>query len=203
MGNIINDIVEDIDIKPNKTKIVFKWLLIIGTTLIGLAFAFGQFKSSFFNRMDVFETSIIENTVAIKQLKETTVVGFEKVNARVDKGYDDGMTILGQYQQNNIQQMGLIIDYGTSNKDMLKRMLTIGAMNLDGEVNKIKNENPMGEEYIGVAYFINIDTNDTTFSVTGATQKYIDGLDTNHYDLALISASKKYPNRFDFSYSNK
>lgn len=206
MRNIINDIVEDIDIKPNKTKIVFRWVLTIAVMLIGLAFAFGQFKSSFFNRMDEFETSLMKNTEAIEVLGKTSVVGFEQVNTRIDKVYDDGLKMSKEFQENNIQQLELIIDYGSSNKDMLKRMLRINSLNLETQVNRAKNENLVIEkpkEYIGIVYIIGMETNDTTFGITGATQKFIDDIDKDKYIVESINKNNEYPNRFDFSYHNK
>jgi len=86
MGNIIDDIVEDIEIKPNKIKKVFKWMISIAIGLIGTAFMLGQFKSSFFNRMDSFE-------INLNKLKTEQINDFNSVNARIDKGYDDGILI--------------------------------------------------------------------------------------------------------------
>lgn len=192
--------------KPNKTKIVFRWVLTIAVTLIGLAFAFGQFKSSFFNRMDEFETSLMKNTEAIEVLGKTSVVGFEQVNTRIDKVYDDGLKMSKEFQENNIQQLELIIDYGSSNKDMLKRMLRINSLNLETQVNRAKNENLVIEkpkEYIGIVYIIGMETNDTTFGITGATQKFIDDIDKDKYIVESINKNNEYPNRFDFSYHNK
>ena len=38
MGNIVNDIVENIEIKPNKNKLILKWVISIAGSLIAVAF---------------------------------------------------------------------------------------------------------------------------------------------------------------------
>ena len=43
----LNDIVEEVNIKPNKSKLIIRWIISIAGTLIIVAFGFGQFKSSF------------------------------------------------------------------------------------------------------------------------------------------------------------
>ena len=135
MGNIINDIVEDIEIKPNKIKKVLKWVISIAVGLIGIAFVLGQFKSSFFIRMDSFE-------INLNELKIEQNDGFNSINARIDKTYDDGVLILNEFQQNNNKKLELIIDYGNSNKDLLKQMLEITTINLESQIEKAKIENP-------------------------------------------------------------
>ena len=122
MGNIIDDIVEDIEIKPNKIKKVLKWVISIAVGLIGIAFVLGQFKSSFFIRMDSFE-------INLNELKKEQTNGFNSMNARIDKAYDDGTLILNEFKQNNNKKLELIIDYGSSNKDLLKQMLEINSLN--------------------------------------------------------------------------
>jgi len=128
MGNILNDIVEEIDIKPNKTKLILKWIISIAGSLIVFAFVFGQFKSSFFNKMDKFEKTLNKSITTIDELKIEVNKGFEDVNARVDKVYIDGFKAFEEYQEFNKKQLILVLDYGQNNKKLLKEMLEVNIL---------------------------------------------------------------------------
>ena len=95
MSNIIADITEDIDIKikPNKVNFYVKWGAIIAGILITGAFIYGQFSSNHFNRINEIEKNVKENMEATTLLKQEMTDGFNKVNTRIDKIYDDGYLI--------------------------------------------------------------------------------------------------------------
>jgi len=226
MGNIVEDIVEDIEIKPKNTKRIIKWIVSGAVTLVGIAFTLGQFKASFFNRMDTFEDALNKNTAAIEQIDAD-------FNAKIDKVYDDGVKIFNDFQEYNTKQLGLIIDYGSENKDMLKRMLELQNMerarNLETQVEQAKKTEPTptydgeaefsaveeGRDYsiaaipmkdkpfMNEVFLIEVETNDTTFNITGATQEYVNSINTNKYEVGAVIESDKYPKRYDFSYRKK
>jgi len=123
MGNIFEDIAQDIEVKPNKSKLVLKWVVRIAVILICGAFIFGQLKIKSLNKVNTFEKSLQENTKAIQDLNTKVVDGFKAVNGRIDKVYDDGNKSFNDYVTFNKEQLKMVIDYGQSNKDMLKRML--------------------------------------------------------------------------------
>ena len=123
MGNIFEDIAQDIEVKPNKSKLVLKWVVRIAVILICGAFVFGQLKIKSLNKVNTFEKSLQENTKAIQDLNTKVVDGFKAVNGRIDKVYDDGNKSFNDYVTFNKEQLKMVIDYGQSNKDMLKRML--------------------------------------------------------------------------------
>ena len=125
MANIFEDIVNDIPIKESKTKKILKWVIRIAVLLIVGAFIAGQIKIRSINKVNNFEKTLQENTQAVKDLKQETQAGFKAVNQRIDKVYDDGSKTFTDFQDFNLKQLGLIIDYGQSNKDMLKRMLDL------------------------------------------------------------------------------
>ena len=125
MANIFEDIVNDIPIKESKTKKILKWVIRIAVLLIVGAFIAGQIKIRSINKVNNFEKTLQENTQAVKDLKQETQAGFKAVNQRIDKVYDDGSKAFNDFQDFNLKQLGLIIDYGQSNKDMLKRMLDL------------------------------------------------------------------------------
>ena len=232
MGNLANDIVEEVNIKPNNTKRIIRIVIGIATSLIVVAFAFGQFKSSFFNRMDSLEEKLDGQTIDIEQLTTDMNKGFDEVDTKIDKIYSDGLTIFNNFQEYNDAQLGLIIDYGSGNKDMLKRMLEISSMKqtqqVESQIETAKKEEPTykGEvEFIPIdeegrnlsiavtslrdapfmseSISIEVETNDTTFYISGATKKYYDGINKNKYDVGALIDSAKYPNRYDFAYRNK
>jgi hypothetical protein len=68
-----------------------------------------------------------ENTKAIEELKSETRDGFNQVNGRIDKVYDDGFDAFNKFQEYNRKQFEIIIDYGNQDKAMLKRILEISA----------------------------------------------------------------------------
>jgi len=224
MGNIINDIVEEIEVKPNKNKLILKWVISIAASLIGLAFVLGQFKSSFFNRMDGFEEALNQNTASIERMETKMDKNFVEVNTRIDKGYDDGMEILQDYQEFNKKQLILVLDYGQTNKDLLKEMLELNskenARSVENQIEQSKNQEikppykgevefiPIDDE-TGVKAFMNelltieTETQDTIFSLVGATQNYINGIDKKRYVVGPTLESNRYPGRYDVSYRKK
>lgn len=214
MGNIINDIVEDVNIKPNKTKKVLKWVLTGAVALISIAFTFGQFKSSFFNRMDAFETSINNNTATIESMKTEMNNSFDEVNTRIDKGYSDGLDALQDYQEFNKKQLILVLDYGQTNKKLLKEMLEINmqekAKSVENQINKARTEplvsnepQKKSENYINLIHLIEDETKDTIFYLTGAKKEYINNINKNKYEVGEMKENNKNPNLFDVNYRNK
>jgi hypothetical protein len=137
MANIFEDIVNDIPIKESKTKKILKWVIRIGILLIFGAFILGQIKIKSINKVNNFEKTLQENTQAVKDLKQETETGFNAVNKRIDKVYDDGNKVFNDFQDFNLKQLGLIIDYGQSNKDMLKRMLDL---NMNEKSKTVENQ---------------------------------------------------------------
>jgi len=226
MGNIVNDIVDNIDIKPNKTKLYLKWGASIAGSLIVIAFAFGQFKSSFFNRMDNLEGKVDINNAAIEQLGTDLNKNFTDVNARIDKGYNDGLDALQDYQEFNKKQLILVLDYGQTNKELLKEMLQINmeekAKSVENQMIQARSEPIVAAEkpefsisvqqvdpqkktkdYISMIHFIEVETNDTIFNLTGATMEYINKIDTNKYKLGAITENFNHPKSYDVSYRKK
>lgn len=218
MGNIFADIAEDIEIKPSRSKILIKWVFRFAYVAIAVAFTWGQIRTNRITRLNGIESSI--GTIKVNQQ-----AGFDNlsgrindVNDRIDKVYDDGYNAFLQYDEYNKKQFELLIDYGAENKELLKRMLELNSMEQTREVTndltKVRNTNtpdiPINENkieikpYYSMANFIELSTNDTTFSVSGATQEYINSIDTKRYIINNdIRPSAKHTGRFDFSYKNK
>lgn len=216
MGNIINDIVNDVDIKikPNKTKRILKWFISVSLSLIVIAFALGQFKSSFFNRMDYFENNLNKQTIKIEQLQTEITTGFNNIDVKINNIYIDGFNLFDEYQNFNKEQLLLVLDYGQTNKDLLKRMIELNTNEKTRKVKtqleqaKIENDNIIvkpikSPNYISLAYNIKIESGDTIFHLIAATKKYINNIDKNKYEVGAMTENLKHPNLYNVSYRNK
>jgi hypothetical protein len=223
MSNIIKDIVEEIEIKPNKTKLVIKWIISLSATLITLAFVFGQFKSSFFSRMDKFEETLNNNIKATTEIKNEMSAGFSGVNARIDKVYSDGYKAFDDYQRFNKAQLILVLDYGQTNKELLKKMLELNmqekSKTVESQLEQAKTEsvvppNPelsisirqnnvsVGNNYISLVSFVN-SQGDTLYQLTGATKEYIEKINRNRYNVGQMIQNQTNPRLFDVTYITK
>jgi len=219
MGNIVNDIVDEINIKPNKTKLILKWTLSIAGSLIAIAFILGQFKSSFFNRMDSFETSLNQQTILVNELQVNVNNGFDDVDKRIDKIYTDGFNSFKEYQEFNKQQLLLVLDYGQENKELLRRMLELNAdeqrRDVETQILQAKNgverqegqiivkQKLTGIDYVKLTHMIEVETGDTIFNLTATTKEYINNIDTNKYKIGTMIENQNYSNLYDVSYRNK
>jgi hypothetical protein len=215
MSNIISDIIEDVDVKvkPNKTKFYIKWIVRITISLIIFAFAIGQIKVKFLNRIDVIENGQAENEKTITELKKQVSDGFTNVNLRIDKIYDDGYVAFIDYQRFNNKQLELIIDYGTKNKELLKKMLEINSIEREkivgSSIEQAKKNLQSYKNFVGIFRYnelstqINVNGIDTIFSILGATQEYINEIKNKNYNVGEVKNSNKYPGLYDFKYQNK
>jgi len=222
MGNILNDIVEEIDVKPNKTKLILKWVLRIGGTLIGAAFVFGQIKMGHLNRLDGMEAELLKQGNTLTEIKAENQLNFDATNARIDKVYSDGVILFNDYQEYNGKQLELIIDFGQENKDMLKRMLEINALekkqNVAMQAEQAKNEKPFigvrresdvvftpvfDDPYVSHVQMIEVESSDTINYLTAATKIYVTSLDRNKYLVGVMTENPDYPGRYDVAYRNK
>jgi len=126
MGSIYEDIVEDINIaKPTATKLILKWTVRIAAALITVAFTYGQIKGSRVNRLSDIEDGLNANTKAVIEMRQEMKSSIDALNGKIDKVYDDGFKAFNDFQQYNDKKLGMIIDYGSKDKEMLKRMLEI------------------------------------------------------------------------------
>jgi len=128
MGNIFSDITEDIELKPTKSKKIIKWLVRIAVALIVLAFGYGQYKVIRLNKMAEIEKATIELKQQIETNTKAMTEGLESVNKRIDKVYDDGIREFNSFQDFNKKQLIMIIDYGQTNKSLLKQMLELNSI---------------------------------------------------------------------------
>jgi len=210
MSDIIKDVFEDIELKPNKSKIVLKWVIRISVALIGSAFVFGQVKMSHFNKLNKIDETLQEQTTAIEELKVSMNDGFDKLNHRIDKVYDDGYNSFNDFQLYNKKQLEIIVDYGQENKELVKKMLDVNSTektrNVETNLQQSKKENLIviaSEKNVhNIITIVSDNGKDTTYQVTGATKEYINKINKTKYNVGKITSSK-YPGFFDVKYTNK
>lgn len=58
--DIVDDLMEDVEIKPNKSKLVIKWTVRISILAIVAAFIIGQFRITYLNKFTNIENNIIK-----------------------------------------------------------------------------------------------------------------------------------------------
>lgn len=68
--SILEDIVEETNFTPKKSKPVVKWVIRISFILIGLAFAFGGFKQTVIFELNEYRTQVNKNTEEINLIKK-------------------------------------------------------------------------------------------------------------------------------------
>jgi hypothetical protein len=124
-NNIFDGITDGIDLKPNKLKLILKWGINFAPAIIYGAFTIGQVKMNSADSIKELNKSLIENTQTIKELKIEVANQNTKTNLRIDKIYETGYDAFADYQDYNKKQLNLIIDYGQSNKELLKKMLEV------------------------------------------------------------------------------
>lgn len=214
MSDILEDIVKDVEIKPDKSKLVLKWVIRIGSFLIGIAFVFGQYKMTNLDKMGDIQKSLKETKENIIELKTSQKEDFDALNAKVDKVYTDGYQAFDDFQQYNKKQLEIIVDYGQNNKELVKKMLDVNMMEKNKSVeNQLQQAKatPIGKTSIGVREttdYVSMmtstaqNTHDTTFYVQGATKAYVDKVKSK-YKVKNVQNSQKYSGLFDITFENK
>jgi hypothetical protein len=212
MTDILNDIIDNIKLKPNKWKILNKWIIRISIILIGCAFVIGQIKVINLNRISKLEEKVDENTIATNKVRDDLNKNFDLLNHRIDKVYDDGYYSFNEYQIYTKKQIGLIIDYSNTNKDLLKQMIDLNGYEINKQIQnnleKSKNKNILIKPVANLNYqnlMITInDNDDTIFYVTGAIKKYLDSLlIDDRYKIINAYINKGNSALFDIEFTNK
>lgn len=223
MSNIITDIVDEIQIKPSKSKLVLKWVVRVALVLISGAFVVGQIKVSRQNKMNDFEKSLNNNTNATIELKR-------EMKNRIDKVYADGYKAFDDFQQFNKKQLILVLDYGQINKELLKKILELNTIektkSVENQLEQAKNETnvvkelpdavnelpdkefsikviPKSKPYRNLIVSVLIGTTDSVYSLIGATKEYINSLDRNKYKIGGMIENNNYLGLCDVTYTIK
>jgi len=210
--DILDDIVDEINIKPNKSKPIFKWVIRISFILIGSAFIVGQLKIKFFNKINEIQKSVDLNHNELIEIKKNMSDGFKDVNIRIDNVYVDGYSAFDEYVKYNKKQLEMIVDYGSTNKFLVKRMLEI---NVDENSKKIQNALEVSKNKNNKIHFDNSndvlfmykkydnDIKDTIYFVIGANKEYVNLKKNNCKIIGEIVKNVTYPNLFDFYFMKK
>jgi hypothetical protein len=205
--NIVTDIVEQIvDEKPEKAKNIRKWLIRISIVLIGAAFTYGQLKMRNLNKIESIQKSIerleVETKKNTESINNLEVSFMDELNKMKNEGY----VWFEDYQQYSMSQFELIIDYGSSNKDLLKRMIDINSKGKIQEVktnieqSKIPVKSPDPSAF-GITHVIGVNTSDTLFNARNASEDFLNKIRTR-YKVIKVTPSTHRENSFNISYQN-
>jgi len=222
-SNFISEFVDDINIKTDRLRLTIKWIIRVSVFLIGGAFVFGQVKMARLNKLDEIQKSLLAQSEAMADLKKQVNDGFDKVNTRINNIYTDGYKGFADFQDYNKKQFELIIDYGNSDKELLKKMLELNIMEKTKSVeNELQQERletyntdvpqqKSKNDLIGNAnlQFSNISTtiisvngDDTIFNANGCDAYYLNQI-KKKYTIIKLENSTKFPNFLDVTYKNK
>lgn len=138
MSNILYDITEDIDIKikPSKTRFYFKWGIRIFISIVIISFFLGKTFVKYSNDVETIVNTQKTHENSINELKND----INKINKRIDKVYDDGYKEFVEYQKYNNEQLLLILEYGSKNKDVLKKIIEIKSKENAKKIEQMLNE---------------------------------------------------------------
>ncbi|MFW6242712.1 MAG: hypothetical protein ACOC2W_00980 [bacterium] len=212
-NDLVNDVVNEIDNKPPKIKIILKWVIRASIILIAGSFVFGQVKMSKLNRLDNIEKEITKNNKETANLKTEMESSFlivnsriDGVNLRIDKMYDDGVEMFNEYQEYNQKQLGLIIDHGTDNKDLIKEMINVNSskqkLDVESQIIKSKNENNVNDnDDESSIVVVNSNVDDTTFFMSNARISDVDSIVSDEY--RIVDMNKNDKGLYDVKYESR
>ena len=201
-------ILEDIEFKGNKANILLKWVIgLAGSAIVG-AFVIGQIKMTRLNKLDDIEALALQGIEATAKLEAKVDANAEKTDAKIDKLYEDGFEAFEEYREFNNEQFKLIIDYGATNKDLLKRMLDLNSQEKSKQIGnglqESKREEPVVKNpKLSEVAFQEVETGKTFYLIGNAPENYLDTLDLKRYVITLKEESDKYPGLYNFEYNDK
>lgn len=146
------------------SKTVIGWIAGGAISFVNIVFYFGVSKANTDNAInndikDLKELTI-QNHNDMAELKKTFTDFTTSVNNKFNKMYDDEYNRWNDYQVYSKKQFELIIDYGSSNKKLMKDMLD---MNHTDEMNKLKKEIEKNKNDISIK-MMKIEIADTVIS---------------------------------------
>ena len=96
--DIVDDLMEDVEIKPNKSKLIIKWTVRISILAIVGAFIIGQFRITYLNKFTNIENNIIQlektdlrlqtKDVELEKKVENLEINVNKNTDKIEKNTD-------------------------------------------------------------------------------------------------------------------
>lgn len=205
--NLVSDIVEQIvDQKPEKAKMIRTWMIRISVVLIGTAFTYGQLKMRNLNKIEALQQSIERLEAETK--KNTEAINNMEINFNNEliNMKNEGFIWFEDYQKYSKTQFELIIDYGSTNKDLLKRMIGINTQGKTQEVKANIEQSKVPVKSIdnsafGISYAVNINKTDTVFTVRNASVEYLNNIKKKS-KIINVTPSPYKENSFNITYQN-
>jgi len=141
-----------IKIKPENANKIIKWLTLLFTILIIIAFRIGSLRTKYLTKLDDIDENVTKNgqeLVKTNQKVDSVVVELSK---KIDNVYDDGIVAMKEYQTHTNEQLSLIIDFTKEkvNEDLLKKTLDLNSKtterSMENYVNNLKENNQVEKE---------------------------------------------------------
>lgn len=218
--DIVNDVVDEVTSKSSIRRLIYRWGGRIFLFLISGAYVIGQLQMAHLSKITDFQKSIDDVKKNQIEMKQDMKDGFNKIDLRFNKVYDDGYKEFNDYQEYNNKQLSLIIDYSKTDKDLLKRVLDLNKLeknkNVENELQQAKNhmsqtstitvrkiDSNLGIkdlDYKEIITTVSINNNDTTYNVFGSTLNFYNKIKNMNYNINEINPSTKYRGLYDFTY---
>lgn len=193
---------KNIAVNPVMLKIIFEWGFSLFIAIGGGAYAWGVHKSNKNN--DKIEQKIENLQATVISYHQDDVVNYQNLKSSIKKVYNDGYELYNNNQKFEQRQFNLLIDYGTSNKSLLKQILkdnqeqknedvlnyverSKSSIDTAESINKKNGKNIIiGRKLSSTINIININGNDTTFMITDVDINYIDNVLKSKYNIKEI-----------------
>jgi hypothetical protein len=205
ISSIFSDFIDKLNLSPDKLKFLLKIIIKTSITLISGAFIIGKIYGNFERKLD-------ENTKATNEMRQEMHQGFNSVNQRIDVIYNDGYKEFTDYQDYNKKQFELVIDYSSTNKELLKKVLELNNIektkSVENNLNlleKTTNTNIdklilKNNNYISLSHIVSKETKDTIFYLIGATKEFVNKINNSHYDIINTVKNSDYPYLTNITY---
>jgi len=151
-------------------KNIVGWIAGGAVTLINVVFYLGVSNANKGNDFKELKELTVQNSKDISDVKETFKNFTLTINNKFTKVYDDQYNSMVDYQAYSKKQFELIIEYGLTNKKLMKDILD---MNHTEEMNKMKKESEKSKNDISNTKMIKMNIDSTTTDIKILNNKII------------------------------
>lgn len=207
------NIFEDIEFKGNKANILLKWVVFLAVFGIVTAFVIGQLKINHLNKLDDIEKLAKEGIEKTEILDKKIDDKINEQNEKIDQIYKNGFTAFQEYREFNDKQLEIIIDYGSDNKELTKKVLELNSkkneLEIENNINESKRTKPELNPQISVKpqtkvlILMEVESGRKIYKVTDAPENYLDTLNLNKFEIISKEATNKYDDLYNFEYIKK
>jgi len=175
---------------------VIQWGGGLIVSIATIAFTMGKLKTEHLDKLNIIEEQGRKNQQEIIQFRDETILMFQ------------------QYQDYNNKQLTLVIDYGSTNKQMLKDMLAFRQLELTNilnpnkisseKVDEVKQVEDVQSKQINKSNIVvtKVGSNDSTYIKRGVDETSISEI-KKKYKIKEIVVNNSDDKLFDIKYSNR